>query len=155
MAKFGHHSNAHAWLPLAPHGAQDVTIEEIVAAFSKYGLIKEDDNRQPRIKLYRWVVWACMWAVMRECAQTNLGLLRQRTGSIPHQRLCNLIHQHRNKDSGALKGDGLVTYLKEPSVALAVQLLDGTPLRPGGSPNMTVSGRLQSSGRRTGGKAAP
>lgn len=27
------------------------------------------------------------------------------------------------------KGDALVTYLKEPSVALAVQLLDGTPFR--------------------------
>lgn len=27
------------------------------------------------------------------------------------------------------KGDALVTYLKEPSVALAVQLMDGTPFR--------------------------
>lgn len=29
------------------------------------------------------------------------------------------------------KGDGLVTYLKEPSVELAIQLLDGTPFRHG------------------------
>lgn len=30
-----------------------------------------------------------------------------------------------------LKGDGLVTYLKRPSVELAVNILDGTPFRPG------------------------
>eukprot|EP00967_Tisochrysis_lutea_P110914 scaffold173991_cov22-Tisochrysis_lutea.AAC.2 len=31
----------------------DVTMEEIHAAFSKFGLIKEDENKQPRIKMYR------------------------------------------------------------------------------------------------------
>jgi HIV Tat-specific factor 1 len=41
--------------------------------------------------------------------------------------------------TGAPKGDGLVTFLKEPSVALAVALLDGAPLRPGGAPPMAVA----------------
>ena len=42
--------------------------------FAKCGIIKEDEDRQPRVKIYR------------------------------------------DKGSGFAKGDGLVTYLKEPSV---------------------------------------
>ncbi|XP_011009865.1 PREDICTED: splicing factor U2AF-associated protein 2-like [Populus euphratica] len=43
------------------------------------------------------------------------------------------------KETRRVKGDALVTYLKEPSVDLAVQILDGTPLRPGGTIPMSVS----------------
>ena len=43
------------------------------------------------------------------------------------------------------KGDGLVTYLKQPSVDLAIQILDSTPLRDGDSQRMSVS---QASGTR-------
>ncbi len=46
---------------------------------------------------------------------------------------------YRDAATGAPKGDGLVTFLKEPSVALAVALLDGAPLRPGGAPPMAVA----------------
>lgn len=46
-------------------------------AFSKCGVIKEDDQHRPRIKIYR------------------------------------------DRESGMPKGDGLVTYLKDPSVCAA------------------------------------
>ena len=45
---------------------------------------------------------------------------------------------YRDEESGLLKGDALVTYLRRPSVDLALQLLDGTPLRPGGARAMVV-----------------
>jgi len=38
-----------------------------------------------------------------------------------------------------VKGDGLVTYLKAPSVDLAVQIIDGTPLRDGLQQPLSVS----------------
>eukprot|EP01025_Chloroclados_australasicus_P061196 TRINITY_DN8001_c0_g1_i5.p1 TRINITY_DN8001_c0_g1~~TRINITY_DN8001_c0_g1_i5.p1 ORF type:complete len:636 (+),score=106.64 TRINITY_DN8001_c0_g1_i5:102-1910(+) len=74
----------------------DVTLQEVFAAFSKCGIIKEDENGQPRIKIYR------------------------------------------HKESGLVKGDGLVTYLKAPSVELACQILDGTYFREGMGKCMTV-----------------
>lgn len=45
---------------------------------------------------------------------------------------------HRD-DDGTGKGDGLVTYLKQPSVDLAIQILDGTPLRDGDSQTLTIT----------------
>lgn len=47
--------------------------------FTKCGIIKEDDEGKPRIKLYR------------------------------------------DKGTGMIKGDGLVTYLKEPSVSITLK----------------------------------
>lgn len=42
-------------------------------------------------------------------------------------------------EDGTGKGDGLVTYLKQPSVDLAIQILDSTPLRDGDGQRMSVS----------------
>ncbi|KAL5707591.1 hypothetical protein ACHQM5_018480 [Ranunculus cassubicifolius] len=43
-----------------------------------------------------------------------------------------------DEETGKNKGDALISYLKEPSVDLAIKILDGTPLRPGGKIVMLV-----------------
>eukprot|EP00882_Tetradesmus_deserticola_P018295 GHRQ01019653.1.p2 GENE.GHRQ01019653.1~~GHRQ01019653.1.p2 ORF type:complete len:191 (-),score=57.56 GHRQ01019653.1:1020-1592(-) len=47
-----------------------------------------------------------------------------------------------------LKGDALVTYLKEPSVDLACQILDGAPLRSVGPPLSVTVARFEMKGQQ-------
>jgi HIV Tat-specific factor 1 len=47
-----------------------------------------------------------------------------------------------------LKGDGLVTYLKDPSVDLACQILDGAPLRAVGPPLSVTVARFEMKGQQ-------
>ena len=56
------------------------------------------------------------------------------TGRTPAVKL------YRDASTGGLKGDGTVTFLRPPSVDLALTLLDGVPLRAGpDEPHMSVS----------------
>jgi HIV Tat-specific factor 1 len=75
----------------------DATPAEMAEVFGRCGLLKEDDDGAPRVKLYV------------------------------------------DKASGMPKGDGLVIYLKEPSVALACTILDGACFRPGQGQPMSVA----------------
>eukprot|EP00775_Hariotina_reticulata_P003215 gene3215-3492_t len=75
----------------------DTDVDEVAGVFDKCGIIKLDEQGQPKIKLYR------------------------------------------DKQTGDLKGDGLVTYLKEPSVQLACQILDGSHFRATGGRQLSVT----------------
>ncbi|WIA20083.1 hypothetical protein OEZ85_005943 [Tetradesmus obliquus] len=58
------------------------------------------------------------------------------------------IKLYRDRESGMLKGDGLVTYLKEPSVDIACQILDGAPLRAVGPPLSVTVARFEMKGQQ-------
>eukprot|EP00250_Pteridium_aquilinum_P035410 c935_g1_i1 orf=302-1846(-) len=65
---------------------------------------------------------------------SKCGIIKEDPDTKKHR-----IKLYTDRKTGMLKGDALVTYLKEPSVDLAIKLLDGAPFRPGGKELMTVT----------------
>ena len=61
------------------------------------------------------------------------GLIKEDDAGQPRVKL------YVDKATGMPKGDGLVIYLKEPSVALACSILDGAQFRPGRGKAMSVT----------------
>lgn len=84
----------------------DVTVQEFGDFFSKCGLIKEDLDGKLSGRLY--VVQS----------------VNTRYTGTPKVRLYENEHGER-------KGDGVVTFAKQPSVDLAIKLYDGAEIRPG------------------------
>ena len=93
-------SPLHAWPQLCLPASQDhtfvyvsglpfdITDEEYLEYMKKAGMIKEDDDGKPKIKLYR-------------------------------------------DQAGHPKGDGKCCYLKDASIDIALNILDGAEIRPG------------------------
>lgn len=65
---------------------------------------------------------------------SKCGIIKEDPDTKKHK-----IKLYTDKQTGMLKGDALITYLKEPSVDLAIKLLDGAPFRPGDKELMTVT----------------
>ncbi|KAF8064756.1 hypothetical protein N665_1169s0014 [Sinapis alba] len=64
---------------------------------------------------------------------SKCGIIKEDDSGKPRIKL------YSDKATGELKGDALITYMKEPSVDLAIQILDGAPLRPADKLLMSVS----------------
>ncbi|KAL1205820.1 Splicing factor U2af large subunit A [Cardamine amara subsp. amara] len=64
---------------------------------------------------------------------SKCGIIKEDDSGKPRIKL------YYDKATGKLKGDALITYMKEPSVDLAIQILDGAPLRPADKLIMSVS----------------
>lgn len=74
--------------------ADDATVEEVAEVFQRCGIIREDDERQPRIKLYRCVAASDAWAAAPcvACALHDQRTLQRASSAVKHagttRRVC-------------------------------------------------------------------
>ena len=93
----------------------DVTVQELNAYFSRCGIIMEDLQ----------AAVASKYKTMASSSSSSAP----KNNSLPHEPVPK-IKLYRSED-GVFKGEALIIYFKEESVALAIQLLDDSELRPG------------------------
>lgn len=133
---------------------EDVSVQEMVEVFSKCGIIKEDDQVCSCACPVGWLAFPACSGIQGMLELQGFsekgsrgGSHAPRAGVAPPRahasspggapggpRPCTQRHPRikiYRDEAGVPKGDGLVTFLKEPSVELAIQLLDGAPFRYG------------------------
>jgi HIV Tat-specific factor 1 len=96
---------------------------------------KAADPTAPKVNTSVYVTGLPDDATAEEMATVfgRCGLIKEDDAGQPRVKL------YTDKATGMLKGDGLVIYLKEPSVALACTILDGAQFRPGRGKPMSVT----------------
>jgi HIV Tat-specific factor 1 len=96
---------------------------------------KAADPNAPKVNTSVYVTGLPDDATAEEMAEVfgRCGLIKEDDAGQPRVKL------YVDKATGMPKGDGLVIYLKEPSVALACTILDGACFRPGRGQPMSVS----------------
>jgi hypothetical protein len=122
----------------------DATPEEVAEEFAKCGVVKTNDDGTPKVKLYRCTLFLFL-QLHAEASVDHVALhiQRSRRDGVPccmwlasAQEACCMC---RDKETGITKGDGTVAFLLRPSVRLALTIMHGRPLRPGGAPDMSVT----------------
>lgn len=105
-------NNPHAYVTGLP--TENFELEQFRAFMSKCGIIQENAEGEPKIKMCVHIFPVLLKLVFIK------GNTAYRTGTL-----------HRYSTDGVLNGDGRCTYLKPESVDLAITLLDQTEIVPG------------------------